>query len=80
MTNRITRNQYRAEAEAKYGEPVRYSHLIVDDIVVFGSCTTEWVVREFDGWTALTVEQIKGNDIGHTRILIEGDTAVWRQY
>lgn len=79
MTNK-TRQEQRADAEAQYGEPIRYSHLIVDDIVVFGSCATEWVVREFDGWNVLTVEQIKGRDIGHTRVLLESDTAVWRLY
>lgn len=77
MTN-TTRRQQLEDATAEYGEPIRYAHLIADDIVMFGSCATEWVVREFDGWKVLTVEQIKGRDVGHTRTLIEGDTAVWR--
>jgi hypothetical protein len=43
--------------------PVDYSDLQVDEIIEFGSCTSEWVIRENDG-RVLVLEQIKGSQVG----------------
>lgn len=57
--------------------PAFYSELIRDDIITFGSQTTEWVVLDCASRTLL-VRQIKGSQLGQITHLTEGDTRVWR--